>query len=396
MQLTRRSWIASTAVALSAKLPLKDQFTVGQTETCLNNARWHPLSLGARKAIVDYLDYKASGGGNLPQYSTEQQEKVKAQYANLIGAGPTEISFAPSTMAGENLIVSALGLPAVGGNVVTDALHFEGSLYLYRELERQGLEVRLLKPRNGRIELKDLEEKIDRNTKLVALSLVSMINGFEHDLKAVCERAHAHGAYVFADIVQAAGAVPLNVHQCGVDFCAGASYKWLMGDMGVGFLYVREDLLERLHRPQYGYRQLSVMDYHFLPYESPGEKVFTYEQKKDAAGHFEVGTVSNTTVAALSYSLDLIQRIGVDQIQAHRQPLLHRLQQELPRLGFEPLTPPDSTSPIVAFAVKDTSLLARKLKDANIDIALYPHRVRISPSIYNDEKDIEKLLNSLA
>ena len=401
MQLTRRRWIGNSALAMGAvrggsepqKLALRDQFPVVHAETCLNNARWHPLSVGAKRAIVGYLDYKSSGGGRVPQYSTLQQETVKQLYAKLIGAQSSEISFVPSTLAGENLIVSALGLPASGRNVVTDALHFEGSLYLYGELERQGLDVRMVKPREGRIVLTDLERVIDKNTKLVALSLVSMVNGFEHDLKAVCERAHAHGAYVFADIVQAAGAVPIDVRASGVDFCAGASYKWLMGDMGLGFLYVKEALIERLRRPQYGYRQLADMTYHVFPYDTPGESVFDWKQKNDAAGHFEVGTVSNTTVAALSFSLEWLQRIGIGRIQAHRQPLLQSLQKEMPRLGFEPMTPAESTSPIVAFAVKDTERLTKKLSHANIDIAVYPHRVRISPSIYNDETDVQALLN---
>jgi selenocysteine lyase/cysteine desulfurase len=298
-------------------------------------------------------------------------------------------------MVGENLIVAGLGMPAAGGNIVTDALHFEGSLYLYGELRRQGLDVRMVKPKDGRIDLNDVEKKIDKNTKLVAVSLVSMINGFQHDLQAVCERAHAQGAYVFADIVQAVGAVPIDVRRSGVDFCAAASYKWLMGDMGLGFLYVRENLLPRLRRSQYGYRQLSEMEYHLFPYDAPGSEPFEWKQAGGAGGHFEVGTVSNTTVAALSYSLDLLQRIGVEAIQSYRQPLLRRLQKEMPALDFEPMTPAESTSPIVAFAVADTERFAKKLIRANVDIAVYPHRVRISPSIYNDEGDIDRLLECL-
>lgn len=374
---------------------MKEQFLAVRAEICLNNARWHPLSLGAKSAILQYLEYKSGGGGKDPLYSTRQQNKVKALFATLIGARPAEISFVPSTLAGENLIVAALGLPAMGGNVVTDALHFEGSLYLYGELQRQGLDVRTVRPRDGRIEWADLEKQIDKNTKLVALSLVSMINGFEHDLKAVCERAHAQGAYVFADIVQAAGAVPMDVRASGVDFCACASYKWLMGDMGLGFLYVKEELLERLKRPQYGYRQLTDMDYHAFPYDTPGRELFTWKQRTDAAGHFEMGTVSNTTVAALSYSLEMLLNLGVRAIQEQRQPLLRRLQKEMPALGFEPMTPAESTSPIVAFAMKDTEKLAKRLSAANIDIAVYPHRVRISPSVYNDEADVDALLHCL-
>jgi selenocysteine lyase/cysteine desulfurase len=223
-----------------------------------------------------------------------------------------------------------------------------------------------------------------------------MINGFQHDLRAVCDLAHSRGALVYVDAVQAVGAVPVDVRATGVDFLACSSYKWLMGDMGLGFLYVREDLLDRLQRSQYGFRQLSGVQYHVFPYDPTGEAVMDWSQTSGAAGHFEVGTVSNTTLACLNHSLDYIQRIGVGNIQSHRQPLLNRLQKEMPRFGFEPMTPLDSASPIVAFAKKDTRQASERLRRATIDIAVYPHRIRISPSVYNDQADIDKLLETLS
>ncbi|MEO8659533.1 MAG: aminotransferase class V-fold PLP-dependent enzyme [Bryobacteraceae bacterium] len=403
MNYTRRSVIAGAGLIPSAamagttqQLPLKTEFPVRRAETCLNNARWHPLSAGARRAIQEYLDFKSSGGGRDPNYSGRQQKLVKESFAKLINASPAEISFAPSTLAGENLVVSGLGIPGTGGNVVTDALHFEGSLYLYGELQKQGLDLRIVKPRNWRIDINDLDKVIDRNTRLVALSLVSMMNGFEHDLKAVCDLAHSRGALVFADVVQAAGAVPLNVRASGVDFCACASYKWLMGDMGLGFLYARQGLHDRLRRPQYGYRQLSQMQYHLFPHDPPGDAVFEWTPINDAGGHFEVGTVANTVVAALSWSLPFLLETGVDKIQAHRVPMLRGLHKEMPRLGFEPLTSAESTSPIVTFAKKGAGQqYTEKLKKANVDVSLSEHRMRISPSLYNDQGDIDRLLELL-
>src|SRR6202034_2265832 len=96
----------------------------------------------------------------------------------------------------------------------------QASIYLYRTLQRSGHDVRIVGEHDGRIEMKDLEAAIDKNTRLVCLSLVSFANGFQHDLKRVCEIAHAHGAHVYADIAQAAGAVPIDVRDSGVDFCA--------------------------------------------------------------------------------------------------------------------------------------------------------------------------------
>jgi selenocysteine lyase/cysteine desulfurase len=403
MDMTRRNLILGAVAASCASaepapigLPDKSEFTVGKSEICLNNARWHPISVGATRAVQQYLEYKGTGGGSNPDYGTDMQAQAKTQFAGLIHAKPAEVSFVPSTTVGENLIASALDLPRSGGNVVTDALHFEGSLYQYGELAKQGLEVRIARPREWRIDINQLEKLIDRKTKLVALSVVSMINGFQPDLKAVCDLAHARGALVYADAVQAVGAVPVDVRASGVDFLACSSYKWLMGDMGLGFLYVREDHLERLRRSQYGFRQLTGFEYHVFPHDPPGHAVMDWTPARDAGGHFEVGTISNTTVACLTHSLDYIQRIGVENIQAHRLPLLRRLQKEMPKLGFEPMTPPDSVSPIVTFAKKDLQAATERLRRAKVDIAVYPHRVRISPSVYNDQADVDKLLDALS
>jgi len=141
---------------------------------------------------------------------------------------------------------------------------------------------------------------------------------------------------------------------------------------------------------------LSGVQYHVFPYDPPGEAVMDWSQAGGAGGHFEVGTVSNTTLACLTHSLDYIQRIGVANIQSHAQALVRRLQKEMPRFGFEPMTPRDSVSPIVAFAKKDTRETSERLRRATVDIAVYPHRVRISPSVYNDQADIDKLLEALS
>jgi len=404
MEVSRRDLIAAAGLATAAVsqlraappgLPDRNEFPVVQAEVCLNNARWHPIGLGATRAVKEYLDYKAGGGGSDGDYGGGLQNRAKEQFAKLIHARPSEVSFVPSTTVGENLVAASLDLPRTGGNVVTDALHFEGSLYQYGELAKRGLEVRIARPKDWRIDLHDFDRLIDRKTKLVAVSLVSMINGFQHDLKAVCDLAHSRGAHVYADAVQAVGAIPVDVRASGVDFLACSSYKWLMGDMGLGFLYVREDLLEHLPRTQYGFRQLARMQYHVFPYDPPGEAVMDWTPSPTAGGHFEVGTVSNTTAACLTYSLDYILRLGVENIQAHRQPLLGRLQSELPRLGFQPMTPGDSRSPIVAFARQDAGELSARLKKAKIDIAVYPHRIRVSPSVYNDESDVDKLLAAI-
>jgi selenocysteine lyase/cysteine desulfurase len=375
-------------------LPHREMFSI--KGTYLNAAYTHPMSNGSAEAIKNYIDFRLINGKAADTIDSDRDE-ARALFARLINANPDEISWIPSTMVGENLIVAGLGIPGTKQRIVTDAYHFDGSLYLYDQLAKQGADVQILLPKNNRIDMNDIDAAIKPGTTLVAISLVSMINGFQHDLKALCDLAHLRGALVYADIIQAAGAVPIDVHASGVDFCACATYKWLMGDFGAGFLYVRNDRLHLLKRSQYGYRQIAEMASHFFPFDAPGKSPFDFIPGNQTRNYFEVGTLGNAAVPALKFSLNYLLNTGVETIQQYRQPMIGRLQKELPPLGFLPMTPEDSTSPIVSFAMENAEKkLHGKLEAAGINIQLYKNRLRISPSVYNTMGDIEQLIKALS
>lgn len=387
---------STSSLRLASSLPAKQDFAIPAGVTFLNCAYTHPMPLAAAAALREWTEYRAH-----PQ-SVSQPKKfvanVKAEFAALINARESEISYVGSTSAGENLIVNGLDINYKSDNVVTDALHFEGALLHLQQLQQRfGLDVRVVMPREWRIELKDLERAIDQKTKLVEVSLVAMHNGFQHDLRAVCDLAHSRGAYVYADLAQAAGSVPIDVRALDVDFCACSSFKWLMGDFGLGFLYAKEDLLDRvIQRSQYGYYQASAMDTHFLPGDPPNAAAYTFTLENTASGHFETGTPAIGAAHVLAQSLPYIRRLGVENILAYRQPMLKRLHQEMPRLGYEALTPPESTSAIISFVVKDSKAVEQRLRKASVNARVSQRYIRISPSVFNDMNDIEELLKALA
>ena len=185
-----------------------------------------------------------------------------------------------------------------------------------------------------------------------------MFTGFQHDLKAVCDLAHANGAVVYADVAQSAGCTPIDVKATKLDFCACSSFKWLMGDFGLGFLYVREDLMDRvIRRSDCSYYQASSVASHFyltMNRESP----LTYELSHDAAGHFEVSTLGYAARAALGKSLPYIRELGRRQHRilspAHASTVA---QGNAGAMGFEPMTPPESRSALISFACKDATCM---------------------------------------
>jgi selenocysteine lyase/cysteine desulfurase len=380
--------------------PRKSDFVIDEGSTYLNAAYTHPIP----RVAMDAARRSAEGRCTLPPPAGGQSDTPKALFAALINAKPSEIAYVSSTSAGENLVVQALELDhRFDGNVVTDGLHFEGALLHLLELKKQGLDVRIVKPtKECRIDFKDLEKLVDRSTKLIEVSSASMYNGFQHDLKAVCDLAHANGALVYADIIHSAGAEPFDVKAVGVDFAACSTFKWLMGDFGIGFLYAREDLFDRIRRPVAGYYQAPNLEQFLPPNLPPGEYVpVTYALQKSAAGMFECGTLTGgpaMNAALVTASLNYIRSLGVANIQAHRQPLIKRLQQEVPRLGFTAVTPPEATGPNVTFAKPNLAGtdVPRKLQNARVNVRLSTHWMRVSPSVYNDMRDIERLLDALS
>jgi len=384
---------ADTTPATSKDLPFKQGFHKTSL-TYLDSGSQHPLSLAAQAAAQSYLAQRALDPAAADFDRNEQG--VLAKYAQLVNADVDEVCYVQSTTAGEQMILRALGLPESGGHIVCDTLHFFGSIPLYQEMERQGMKVTWVRERDGRIPLEDMQKAITPGTRLVALSLVSTINGFEHDLKAVCDMAHAAGALVYADIIHAVGCVPVDLHASGVDFAAGASYKWLMGEFGLGFMYVRREVQPQLKRSNYGYYGMSAFQPHVYLFDPPGEAVADYAFQDNATGQFALGTHAHIPIAILNQSLDYLLGVGVANIQAHAQSLITRLKQELTERGYTLVTPMESTTPIVACALEDArTKLGPKLKEANIRITLSANRFRISASVFNDMADIERLLEVL-
>ena len=382
-----------------APFPRREDFALAPELTYLNAAYTHPIPRVAMDAARQAAERRSAvvavpAGTPTP----------RTLFAQLVHAKPTEIAYVSSTSEGENLVVRALGLDhRRDGNVVTDGLHFEGALMHLDALRRTGLDVRVARATpDARVALQDLERLIDRKTRLVEVSATAMYNGFQHDLKAVANLAHAHGALVYADIVHAAGTEPLDLAATGVDFASCSSFKWLMGDFGLGFLYARESAWDRIVRPVVGYYQATDITQAFPPSAPSGSAMpLHYEFQHSAAGFFETGSLTGsvgTNVALVASSLAYIQALGVDRIQAHRMPLIARLRSELPRAGFSCVTPTHATSALVTFTRKGlaASDAPKRLAAASINVRIADDWMRISPSVYNSMADVDRLIEALA
>ena len=362
----------------------------------LNNAGRHPCGVHSVNAARRYLDYILDGPGVGAGFGEKQFHEVKELYGRLINAKVSEIALVQSTLIGENLVALGLGLHDGKGNVVTDELHYHGGSYIYRRLQDAGLELRIIKQKDWQVTPEDYERVIDKDTKLVSLTLVSNINGFLYDCQGH-QRYRARQRRLRICRCRPGGWLCSRGHAGhGHRLLLGFDYKWLMGMRGIGLFYVREELQGDVLKPMmYGDKQYSNFEFHHFPGSPPGETPVSY-QPRDGAQMYEVGNVSNVAGAAQREALKYILKLGVDNILAHAKPLCDKLIEELPKLGYPCITPLGSPTPITAFLVENPEETSAKLKAAKVAAKVKWKQMRVSPSVFNTMADVDQLLDALS
>ena len=388
------------AVASPGGIPdfdvVRTDFPRARTAAYFDNASSHPLSVGSAAALHRYIDWVTNEVGEpwWPSWAAPRDES-KNLFARLINARPEEIAFARSTVEAESNLLNGMREHLSGGNVVTNDLHYAAALYNYKMRQQEGLDVRVVKHRDWQIDLRDMERAVDRNTRLISISLVSNVNGYLSDAQALSDLAHAHGAYLYVDIIQAAGAVPIDVNAMGIDLAACSTFKWLMGVKGFGFLYVRADLQGTVVKPTQHSGGVRLNYAPWVEEADPAVVDISFTPRPGPAC-YEVSYPSYEGAVCAQESLRYIHRLGVHNIRNHVRTLTDRLQEELPAMGYPSITPKGNESPILAFVTEDPATTMTRLRNAGVHVAMrHGNKMRISPSVFNNQEDVDRLLESL-
>lgn len=401
MSLDRRSFVAAAAsLAASAALrpasaldlpvglasssddPLgvRADFPIVTGHTYLNSAYITPIPRQVVAAGVAFLEDKASRPLSVEDLLAKDDE-VRTQFARLINASPDEIGLLFSTSEGENIVAHGIDLTA-GDNVVIDELHYLAEFVLYRALEAsQGIELRIVKHRNGAVDASDFEPHVDRRTRIVSVAWVSNLNGFRHDMRPIADLAHAHGALFHTDAIQAVGTFPIDVRAAGVDSLSCGSYKWLLAGFGVAPFFVRREVLDRIRLDRYGRMHIGkeLPDHHF--------------EVMKTATRFDYSVRAYGAVDQLGAGLAYLDKVGVARIEDYTVRLGHRLHNGLLKQGHKLFTPPGNRSSIVTFyGAKPMAELSAAFKAANVVVTVRNGIVRIAPALFNTTDEVDRCL----
>src|SRR4051812_14523528 len=409
MQVSRRHFLGATSgaatlgalgntaraqrapIALSDPLGVRADFPGADEVAYLNTAYIGLISrpvVEAGRAWLDARAHRPLGVGQM----LRKTDEVRHAFARLIGASDDEIGLLFSTSEGENVVADALDLKR-GDNVVIDDLAYPSTSIIHKRLEEAtGVEVRIVRQRDGATRVEDFARLVDRNTRLISVTWVSNLNGFRHDMKGLADLAHVHGAFLYADAIQAVGMGPIDVRASGVDFLCCGSYKWLMAGFGVAPFFVRRELLDRVRPGRVGWHvEKSLGGYRYQPFKS--------------ARKYEFASLAFGEVYLLGAALEYLHRVGLRRIETHTVALTDRLRAGLVERGFEVFTPPGTRSSILSFYVKASPEAAgNAFEEGRVKISIQrgetdepagPEartRVRVAVSLFNNAADIERLL----
>jgi len=322
--------------------------------------------------------------------------------ACIVGATYEEIALTHSCTESMNIVLWGLCWQP-GDEVVTTSMeHAAGLAPLALIKSRYGIVAKMVEVEYGEeYDEEDFLSKIERHltprTRLVMVSHVSFSSGLTFPIKKIVDLCHAHDVYVLVDGAQAVGAVPVNMHDLGVDFYAISGRKWLCGPEGVGALYVARERISELD-PTF-ISPSSIRERHDLDIRSP------YVIPAPFAERYQIATAMNTSILlgfqkALEYLLD---HVGIDWI-TNRIPYLARyvraMISKMP--GIKIITPPGTEAGFIHFHVEGWNPvdLCNRLNERRFMIRPVPEPheptpARISTGFYNTEEELELFAKAL-
>jgi cysteine desulfurase / selenocysteine lyase len=318
------------------------------------------------------------------------RERARRTAAEMIGARPEQLAFMRNTSDALSTVANGLRWRA-GDNIVTFRGEFPSNVYPWLRLrEAHAVEVRMCEERLGRIDLDELIGLIDDRTRLVAISHVQYASGFRADLERLGRAARRHDALLVVDVIQAMGALPIDVEAELIDAAAGACHKWLLTPEGIGLLYLSDRARERLEPTLVGWASV------------PRPEDYSNFEQGWASGAlaWETGTAATALLHGLDASLRLLSETGVERIATHLEELTDYLCERLRERDYDIVSSrrAGEKSQIVCIrhrgGMPPLSLYAH-LKRQHVIVAPRGMRLRIAPHLYNTTADIDALLAAL-
>jgi selenocysteine lyase/cysteine desulfurase len=320
-----------------------------------------------------------------------EREAVREKAAAFLGCAVEEMAFTRSATEGMNLV--ARGLDLVDGDevVMTTHEHPGGAMPWFGLREDVGIRIRTFEPGTGGEDtLERLTRALSPRTRVVMVSHVTCTTGLIMPLPELAELCHSRDIALVLDGAQAPGQIHVDLHALGCDFYVSSGHKWLLAPKGTGFLYVRDEWLDRW-KPSY------VGAYSDATYDL---EAGVFRRLRPASAS-EYGTRSTPLIVGFGAAFDFLSTMGMEAVTARGPALARHLRAGLDELGVEILTPEGHAASILTFRLprsggtegewasrirRDHGIRLRPVSEAGLG------GVRASPHVFNTEDEVNRLL----
>jgi cysteine desulfurase/selenocysteine lyase len=401
MTTTTRPSEALDAAFIRRDFPLLSRSMHGHPLVYLDSAATSQKPEAVLRTLDEYYRYHNAnvhrGVYELAEEATAAYEAARAAVASFIGATPAETIFVRNATEGINLVSHAWGranLRPGDAILLTEMEHHSNLVPWQIVADATGAELRYAGlTDDGALDLDSLATHLeDGRVRIVATTYISNVLGTIVPVAEVAHLAHGAGAVYLVDGAQAVPHVPVDVRGLGVDFLVATGHK-MLGPMGIGVLYGRQDILQGMP-----------------PFLGGGEMIRRVGLQRstwnDLPWKFEAGTASVGDAAALAAAVDYLSRLGMDRVAEHDRLLADFAMTSLEAIPGVHVIGPRERGALAAFTVDGVHPhdLASVLDEAGIAVRAGHHcaqplhdrlglsaTTRASFYIYNDEKDVDRL-----
>ena len=336
----------------------------------------------------------------LSEKATEAYEASRKKVADFVNAGENEIIFVRNTTEAINLVANCLDFKK-DDEIITTIMEHHSNLVPWQVIcEKTGTKLKIIDilP-DGMLDLKQFENFLSNKTKLIAITHVSNVLGTINPVKEITKLAKKFGALVLIDGAQGVPHLKVDVRDIGCDFYAFSGHK-MLAPTGIGVLYGRKELLNKMHPFLYGG--------HMIKKVTKENSTFS-----DAPERFEAGTANFAGAVALGNAIDYLQNIGMENVQAYELELTKYAMEKLLKIkNLEIYSPKniEQRGSVISFNIKGAHPhdVAQILDSEGIAIrsghaCAMPLMQRLGVEsvcrasfyIYNDKKDVDALVKGL-
>ncbi|HEX5764578.1 MAG TPA: aminotransferase class V-fold PLP-dependent enzyme [Woeseiaceae bacterium] len=365
---------------------IRARFPIFERKTYLNSCAYGALATEVMAALQKYIADRLEKGTDW-NYWVARSDAARVAVADFLGAETDEVAVTTSASAGINSIASALSFDRPRNKVVISDFEFPTNAQIWYAQEQRGAKVVRIPEENGYIPVEKFEAAIDESTLIVAVTQVCFGNGARLDIPAIVEIARNKGALVLVDGYQGLGTFRFDVRRVRPDFVVGGMVKYLLGTAGIGFLYVRRDLIEHLVPTVTGW---------FAQSDIFAMDVTRYDPAPNAR-RFEMGTPPVINCYAAEAGIKLLQEVGMSLIETRLAELTTAIVAEARSAGYKLAVPddPGRRGALITLRTHDEDALVGWLEEHDIVTSSRRGNLRISPHFYNEHEDIDKLFRAL-